>query len=64
MFTYLVELGPCRRLDPARAAVAAKVAAKVARTFGPRPTSRLATPSSLEALARRRLGLVRFTRPE
>jgi hypothetical protein len=61
MFTYLVELGPCRRLDPAKAAVAAKVA----RTFGPRAIR--ATPSSreaLEALARRRLGLVRFTRPD
>lgn len=64
--TYLVELGPCRRgrrdgADPA-------VAAAVARRFGPRQgPRRRATPSSLEALealARRRLGLVRLTRPE
>lgn len=59
--TYLVELGPCRRRDRAVTAVAAKVA----RLFGPRRRAApLATPSSLEALARRRLGLVRFTRPE
>ncbi|MCO5171425.1 MAG: hypothetical protein M9894_34415 [Planctomycetes bacterium] len=57
MMVYLVELGPYRRPDP--------VAAKVARTFGPRRrAARLATPSSLEALAARRLGLVRFSRPK
>lgn len=56
---YLVELGPWARRDRSAAAVAAKVA----RTFGPRRTLRLESPSSLEALARRRLGLVRFTRP-
>ncbi len=57
--TYLVELGPCRPRDRAAAAVAAKVA----RLFGPRRgATPLATRSSLEALARRRLGLVRFTR--
>ena len=58
IIAFLIELGP-RRRDPRAAALAAKVA----RTFGPRPTVRLATPSSLEALAARRLGLVRFTRP-
>jgi hypothetical protein len=57
---FLVQLGPFVRRDRAAAAVAARVA----RTFGPRRTIRLATPSSLEALARRRLGVVRFTRPE
>lgn len=57
---YLVELGP----RPRRASAAAgAIAAKVARTFGPRPTTRLATPSTLEDLASRRLGVVRFTRP-
>ncbi|MBX3466913.1 MAG: hypothetical protein KF878_08440 [Planctomycetes bacterium] len=61
MMVYLVELGPYRRPDPAASAVAAMVA----RTFGPRRrAARLATPSSLEALAARRLGLVRFSRPK
>lgn len=62
--TYLVELGPCRPRERAAAAGASAVAAAVARLFGRRRTaSPLVTPSSLEALARRRLGLVRFTRP-
>lgn len=59
--TYLVELGPCQTRDRAAEAVAAKVA----RLFGRRRCAApLTTPSALEALARRRLGLVRFTRPE
>jgi hypothetical protein len=58
---YLVELGPCPRRDRAAQAVAAVVA----RTFAPRRApAPPATPSSLEALARRRLGLIRFTRPQ
>lgn len=57
MMAFLVELGPRRPKD-----ISAEVlAAKVARTFGPRSQGRLAADASLKELSRRRLGLVRDT---
>jgi hypothetical protein len=57
MMAFLVELGPRRPKD-----ISAEVlAAKVARSFGPRPQGRLASDPSLKELSRRRLGLVRDT---